>query len=171
MEIKDRIYQLIAVLKLKPATFEKALGLSNSYLRNVKNVAADTCRKIVETFPNVSLQWLICGEGDMFNNSSQGGLTQTNRDITNDIHGDGSIEVLNIGENADVDSPKNVRSAPSGDKEVPNFEEMAKHFCRRTSRLQEELKQRDNEIEILNAKLEEREKTIEILTRILSSSK
>ena len=170
MEIKDRIYQLIAALKLKPTSFEKALGLSNSYLRNVKSVAADTCRKVVETYPNVSLQWLICGEGDMFTDSSQSELTQTNRDITNDIHGNGSIEVLNIGENADVDSPKNI-SPDSYNHENPDFEAMSEHLFRETMDLREELTQKDNEIKVLKAILEERDRTIEILTKILDSNK
>ena len=170
MEIKDRILQLIAALGISTSAFEKKLSLSNGYFRNVKSVAADTCRKIVESYPNVSLAWLICGKGDMFLSSSKSDATQSNQGIKNDIHGNGSIEVLNIGENADVDSPKNI--APNPDNyEAPDFEEMAEQLFRETMDLREELKQKDSEIRELKARLEERDKTIELLNNLLIAKK
>lgn len=173
MNIKDRIYELIAALKTKPATFEKALGLSNSYLRNVQSVAADTCRRVVEVYPNVSLQWLICGTGDMFVDSANTSPTQTNQGITNDIHGDGSIEVLNVGEGASVDSSKEVNPSSSHYNRYnkPDFEEMAFDLNCEVVDLKDEIKQKDSKIRELEARLEERERTIEILTKVLDSNK
>lgn len=66
MEIKDRIKQIIEELGVKTASFEKAIGVANSYLRNVKNVSAETCKSIVEVYPQISLEWLITGNGEMF---------------------------------------------------------------------------------------------------------
>ena len=169
MEIKDRIMQLIAALGVKTSAFEKQLSLSNGYFRNVKSVAADTCRKIVELYPNVSLKWLVCGKGDMFLNSPTSEATQSNQGIKNDIHGNGSIEVLNIGENADVDSPKNI-TPDSGILDSLDFEEMAEHLLHDTE-LQEEIKRKDSEIRELKARLEESYKTIELLKSLLVGQK
>lgn len=66
MEIKDRIKQIIEELGVKTASFEKTIGVANSYLRNVKNVSAETCKSIVEVYPQISLEWLITGNGEMF---------------------------------------------------------------------------------------------------------
>lgn len=65
MEIKDRIKQVIEELGVKTASFEKAIGVANSYLRNVKSVSAETCKSIVKVYPQVSLEWLITGYGEM----------------------------------------------------------------------------------------------------------
>lgn len=66
MEIKDRIKQIIEELGVKTASFEKTIGVANSYLRNVKNVSAETCKSIIEVYPQISLEWLITGNGEMF---------------------------------------------------------------------------------------------------------
>lgn len=65
MEIKDRIKQVIEELGVKTASFEKAIGVANSYLRNVRSVSAETCKSIVEVYPQISLEWLITGYGEM----------------------------------------------------------------------------------------------------------
>lgn len=83
MEIKDRIKQIIEVLGVKTASFEKAIGVANSYLRNVKNVSAETCKSIVEVYPQISLDWLITGNGEMFCQETPAQPSISVHDVTN----------------------------------------------------------------------------------------
>lgn len=65
MSIKERIYQLIDYKHLSVLAFEKSTGLSNGYIRNTANISAKNCAKILSTFPDVSAEWLINGNGGM----------------------------------------------------------------------------------------------------------
>lgn len=65
MNIKDRIQQLIDFKRLSVLAFEKSVGLSNGYLRNTANISAENCAKILSTYPDVSAEWLLTGEGEM----------------------------------------------------------------------------------------------------------
>lgn len=65
MGIKERIQQLIDFKRLSVLAFEKSVGLSNGYLRNTANISAENCAKILATYPDVSAEWLMKGEGEM----------------------------------------------------------------------------------------------------------
>jgi len=65
MNIKERIQQLIDFKRLSVLAFEKSVGLSNGYLRNTANISAENCAKILATYPDISAEWLMKGEGEM----------------------------------------------------------------------------------------------------------
>ena len=69
MKVIDRIYEYMAFKGLKPATFEKATGLSNGYIATQKKRNADigegVVAKILKKYNDISLEWLITGEGGM----------------------------------------------------------------------------------------------------------
>lgn len=72
----DRIQQLIEWLKEHKVirsryAFEKLCGLSDNYIKNTLNtdIGAPSVliiARIYKTFPDVSLEWLVTGEGRMF---------------------------------------------------------------------------------------------------------
>ena len=65
-----RLVQLITALNLSARQFDLAIGSGNGYtLRMQKNnasVGSDVIERIKEKFPQVNLEWLITGKGDMF---------------------------------------------------------------------------------------------------------
>ena len=69
MKVIDRIYDYMIFKGLKPATFEKATGLSNGYIATQKKRNADigegVVAKILKTYNDISPEWLITGEGGM----------------------------------------------------------------------------------------------------------
>lgn len=70
MAFKDRINALISYLKISRAEFERRAGLSNGYTRNLGGVpGAEKLESILRTFPEVSRDWLLTGEGEMLKNS------------------------------------------------------------------------------------------------------
>lgn len=73
MNIKERIQQLIDFKRLSVLAFEKSVGLSNGYLRNTANISAENCAKILSTYPDISAEWLLKGEGEMQKSTQQVG--------------------------------------------------------------------------------------------------
>ncbi len=64
------------VMKIKKAAFEKKCGLSNGYINSIKdNIGTGKLDAILTTFPELSRDWLLTGQGEMLkgetNSSSQ----------------------------------------------------------------------------------------------------
>lgn len=65
--IKERIQVLIEALGISGREFCKSIGQSNSWNRTIgKNIGTDIVVKILSTYPQVNINWLILGEGDIF---------------------------------------------------------------------------------------------------------
>jgi hypothetical protein len=80
MKTIDRLFEYLEYHKIKPAHFERDLGLSNGYLGTQRKRSSDLGSTIVENIVNfcddLDLYWLITGKGEMlqanntFNNNS-----------------------------------------------------------------------------------------------------
>jgi transcriptional regulator with XRE-family HTH domain len=69
--INDKILQLIEALKLNNNSFSKRIGVAPSVIGNITGgrkgkPSFELLEKIGVAFPEVSLEWLIRGEGEMF---------------------------------------------------------------------------------------------------------
>lgn len=75
MKAIDRLYEYFKVKAIKPTALEKAIGLSNGYLGTQKKRNADmgesVILKIIDNCRDVSLVWLLTGEGEMLMSSAQ----------------------------------------------------------------------------------------------------
>lgn len=72
--ISHRIEALINHFDLNPTTFSKKIGLTNNVtigrlIRESRTPSLDVIQRIVSSFPSLSLDWLIKGEGEMFDNN------------------------------------------------------------------------------------------------------
>lgn len=73
ISVKDRIRQFISAKRISQAKFEKACGLSNGYVSNLKaSPSADKMMKILEAFPELNQTWLLSGAGDMLRSLPDG---------------------------------------------------------------------------------------------------
>ena len=64
--VKQRLEQFIKYRNLTTRQFELKVGLSNGYVRNIrKSITQDKLEQITHTYPELSKEWLIFGEGDM----------------------------------------------------------------------------------------------------------
>lgn len=78
MEMKDRLLEFIAYLGVSNYAFEKAVGLSNGYVRSLNGaIGADKLLDICRAYPQLSRDWLLTGVGDMVVNlgSSETGIS------------------------------------------------------------------------------------------------
>ena len=64
--IKDRILQFIDYKQITKNKFETECGLPVRYVSNIgKSIQSDVIEKIVLTFPDINLRWLVTGFGEM----------------------------------------------------------------------------------------------------------
>ena len=69
--IKDRILVFIRHLNIGQNKFEKSCGLSCGTISSVKQAPnGSTILKIIDTYPDLSLEWLMRGEGEMLKSTS-----------------------------------------------------------------------------------------------------
>lgn len=70
MEILQRIKELIEIKGFSVNSFSKEIGIAqvtlNNYFRLNRLPAYETLHAILHTFPDVSAEWLMRGEGEMF---------------------------------------------------------------------------------------------------------
>lgn len=64
--IKNRIEKFIESQGIKRSVFERSCGLSNGYIRNLKeNPSAAKIEDILSMYPELNRVWLLSGEGEM----------------------------------------------------------------------------------------------------------
>lgn len=66
MTVKERIKEYIKFKDISVREFESKTGLSNGYVRNLKECPSGTrLENILEAYPDLNRVWLMTGEGDM----------------------------------------------------------------------------------------------------------
>lgn len=69
--IKDRLIKFLSHLQIGQGKFEKNCGMSNGTINNIKDgLSSPNLSKIRKAYPNLSLEWLITGEGSMLKDES-----------------------------------------------------------------------------------------------------
>ena len=67
MNVNSRILEFVSAKGLSVAEFERLCGLSNGYVRKVKDsLEKRGLTDILRKFPELNSDWLLTGEGDMF---------------------------------------------------------------------------------------------------------
>lgn len=73
MRLLDRLYQYLECNSISAYAFEHACGLSNGYLgkqfKGKGTVGSAVLVKIKKHYPELNVQWLITGKGNMINKS------------------------------------------------------------------------------------------------------
>lgn len=110
MTTKERLKEFVSKQGLGQNAFEKKVGIAVGYLASKSvSVTSDTIEKVIENFPNLNLDWLMTGKGEMLKNT--GTMTGSNQ-------GDGNkIEYKNSG-NVGVGNTVNVTLSESGTQKI-----------------------------------------------------
>lgn len=64
--VKDRLLKFLEHSNISQGRFEKAIGVSNGYINNVKSIGSDKLSLITTEYPQINITWLLTGKGDMF---------------------------------------------------------------------------------------------------------
>ena len=63
--MKQRILALCSALGLSQSKFSVSIGKSSGYVGNLPgDISSDVLKSIINTYPQVSLYWLLTGEGE-----------------------------------------------------------------------------------------------------------
>lgn len=67
--MKQRILQFIDFKAINKNVFYKETGLSNGFLDKTGSIGVDKLEKILLTYPEINVEWLITGDGKMLKTS------------------------------------------------------------------------------------------------------
>lgn len=110
MTTKERLKEFVSKQGLGQNAFEKKVGIAVGYLASKSiSVTSDTIEKVVDNFPDLNLDWLITGEGDMLKNS--GAMAGSNQ-------GDGNKIEYKNGGNVGVGNTVNVTLPEFGTQKI-----------------------------------------------------
>lgn len=74
-KIIHRVSKILEHYRLSMNAFDIQLGLGNNYIgsmiRRQGNIGSDVVEKIVRHFPEISPEWFVTGEGDMFRDKNE----------------------------------------------------------------------------------------------------
>lgn len=65
METNERILKFIDYKGMSVNSFERSIGKSTNYVRNSKSFTSNVLASIMEIYPELSIDWLITGKGEM----------------------------------------------------------------------------------------------------------
>lgn len=67
MSIKERIKRFCSEMNIHITDFEKSINASNGYVNSIsKGIGEEKRFLILEKYPNLSIEWLLTGKGEMF---------------------------------------------------------------------------------------------------------
>jgi len=102
MKAIRRLSQYIDFKQYKPAVFERNIGLSNGYIGKQKKRNADIGEgiilKIISNCPDLSIDWLLTGEGEMLKKKTSEGrrTVQLKKESLEDIIAERVLAKLNL---------------------------------------------------------------------------
>lgn len=151
--INQRLNFLLNALGMKAGPFSRALGVSETTVRNyvdrTSKPSSEILEKIVNTFKQVNLVWLVTGEGEPFlqeaNESSQG-------------HSSSNVLGTNYGQ-----SNQNV-SAGGPNQHIGNST-ASQYATSSTNNLEEKLRTAEETIQLLKSQLQDKERIIQLLSK------
>ncbi|WP_300794258.1 LexA family transcriptional regulator [uncultured Bacteroides sp.] len=68
MTLKERLLEFVEFKKMNKRQFQISIGVSNSYIQNLnENIGPLILEKISAVYPELNIEWLLTGEGNMIN--------------------------------------------------------------------------------------------------------
>ena len=146
MTVKDRIKFFCKNEKISVSEFEKTLNVANGYVNSIsKSVGIDKINSILEKYPNLSVEWLLTGKGEMLKNTSPL-ISQT-------VKGNGNISTAG---NNNINIPIQTTSQEKSDnnKLLKELHNIIKDKDKTIASLRKELKEKTSQINRLLAIIE-----------------
>ena len=81
---KERLLYFIRYMNLTTKAFEQSIGVSNSYIANLrKRMGDDVLKNTLSKYPQLNREWLLTGDGQMLNFEVHSGLPETTQSTPN----------------------------------------------------------------------------------------
>lgn len=116
--VKERLIAFISYLGMSKNAFENACGLSTRYVSNISaSVSPDKLKRISLKFPELNVEWLLTGQGEMLReihstSTIQGDINISGGNNTNIGHGNTYINDTANNDDATYIEVEEVERAP-----------------------------------------------------------
>lgn len=93
--IKERLEFYLLSKRINKSEFGRRIGVSNAFISSMKkSISPEKLAKIKEEFPDLSIDWLMTGEGDMIIGEVSGGNNAIGREVVLNINESETINNL-----------------------------------------------------------------------------
>lgn len=89
MDVNNRIRKFLKGRKITIQSFEASIGKTNGYMSHTKSPTAGVLADISRVYPDLNLDWLITGEGEMLKSN-------INENKTSPINVDGDLNTIEM---------------------------------------------------------------------------
>lgn len=90
MVTTERLKKIVAVKAKSRIAFAKVVGVSSvamdNYIGEKRRPSLDLIEKILQTYPDISAEWLLRGEGDMYRNANSGNVSNYEINSHSTVH-------------------------------------------------------------------------------------
>lgn len=87
--VKERLEFFLKSKKISKTDFGKAVGVSNSFVSSMrKSLGPDKIQSIAQNYPDLNVEWLLTGEGDMLKSQSAKAPTPSTEQNNNNVLSD-----------------------------------------------------------------------------------
>ena len=78
-DVKKRLLLFLESERIRTSHFEKTIGVSNGYVNSIsKSMQPDVLERIAAAYPQLSIEWLMVGRGEMLKFEAAGGVRKVN---------------------------------------------------------------------------------------------
>ncbi|CAA0159565.1 hypothetical protein [Tenacibaculum maritimum] len=95
--ITERILKFIEYKGINKSRFYRETGLSNGFLDKVKDIGCSKIDHILNSYPEINIEWLVLGRGDMINQKNSDNFDSISAENTN---------ILNVSKNVSKNNEK-----------------------------------------------------------------
>ena len=91
--MKERILQFIDYKRFSKSKFYRETGLSNGILDKKSGLTLDSIEKIYSKYPEINIEWLLTGKGEMLKTLAQNITQNGNTNVNNghNVSGQGNV--------------------------------------------------------------------------------
>lgn len=90
-EVQERLNKFIKYIEISVSQFEQSTGLANGFVSNTNTRMRNSSKSLISTrYPELNMDWLIKGKGEMLN-SSRHIINSSGNNSANAIHGNAIV--------------------------------------------------------------------------------
>ena len=118
--VKERLTEYLKAKRISKSEFGKVIGVSNAYVSAIrKTISTEKIQSIASSYPDLNIEWLLTGEGEMLKTQS------TNSVVTGNVSGNGN-QIVAGNNNVLLDKESAYTAEPKAeDVEIVESEEGA----------------------------------------------
>ena len=147
MNAKERLLEFLQYLNIGQTVFENKVGWSRGYISKIKeSIGSDMIAKLVDDFPELNIEWLISGKGEMLKSQiGIGNIKNSRGNISGNVATSGGqvINIPNFTGQKIIEPDGKIELHGDAQSEIENLEIEKKYLLQRVADLENMLCMKD----------------------------